>query len=194
MTSSGFPLRLNIDYSETPNRLTVFFRLIVSIPILIVAFAVGALQNGGTQILGPLLMIVFREKYPRWLFDWNLAMTRFTTRLWAYIFLITHVYPSTDDEQSVYLDFEYPDVQNDLNRWLPLVKWFLAIPHIILAIVLFLLLLLASLLTWFAILLTGRAPRRLFDFQVGVLRYGTRLSMYAFILTTDKYPPFSIQE
>ena len=194
MTSSGFPLRLNIDYPETPNRLTVFFRLIISIPILIVAFAVGALQNGGTQILGPLLMIVFREKYPRWLFDWNLAMTRFTTRLWAYISLITHEYPSTDDEQSVHLDFEYPDVQNDLNRWLPLVKWLLAIPHIILAIILFGLLFLASILTWFAILFTGRAPRGLFDFNVGVLRYGTRLSMYAFILTTDKYPPFSINE
>ncbi len=194
MTSSGFPLRLNIDYPEAPNRLTVLFRLIVSIPILIVAFAVGALQNSGTQILGPLLMIVFREKYPRWLFDWNLAMTRFTTRLWAYVFLITHEYPSTDDEQSVHLDFEYPDVENDLNRWLPLVKWFLAIPHIILAIILFALLLLASILTWFAILFTGHAPRGLFDFKVGVLRYGTRLSMYAFILTTDKYPPFSLNE
>ena len=194
MTSSGFPLRLNIDYPEAPNRLTVFFRLIVSIPILIVALAVGALQNSGTQILGPLMMIVFREKYPRWLFDWNLAMTRFTTRLWAYVFLITHEYPSTDEEQSVHLDFDFPDVQNDLNRWLPLVKWFLAIPHYVVLFVLAIIGVFAVIIAWFAILITGSLPRGLFDYIVGVMRYGTRVQAYAFILTTDKYPPFSLNE
>ena len=85
---------------------------------------------GGTGMLflPPLLMIVFRQKYPRWWFDWNLELLRFTNRVGIYFALMDDRYPSTDEQQSVHLDVNYPDAQQGLNRWLPLVKWFLAIP------------------------------------------------------------------
>ena len=127
MTNSNYPLRLTIDYPETPNRLTTAFRLIVSIPIWIVSSLISS--TAGILFLPAALMIVFRQKYPRWWFDWNRTFMRFDARVVAYAFLLTHEYPSTDEEQSVHLDFEYPYVQTDLNRWLPLVKWLLAIPH-----------------------------------------------------------------
>jgi hypothetical protein len=137
-------------------------------------------------------MIVFRRKYPRWWYDWNLEISRFTSRIGVYLFLMDDTYPSTDEQQSVRLDFPYPDVERDLNRWLPLVKWFLAIPHYIVLFFLFIAAIVCAIIAWFAILFTGRYPRGLFDFLVGVGRWGNRVNGYAFVLITDKYPPFSL--
>lgn len=190
MAASDFPLRLSIDYPEEPNRLTSFFRIIVSIPISVVMASIGA----NILLFPALLMILFRRKYPRWWFDFNLEMMRFSARIGAYGFLLTHQYPSTDEEQSVHLNFEYPDVPNDLNRWLPLVKWFLAIPHFVVLFILSFIAVIAVIITWFAILFTGRVPRGLFNYMEGVMRYGARLEVYALVLTTDAYPPFSIKE
>lgn len=139
-------------------------------------------------------MILFRQKYPRWLFDWNLMLTRFNARIGAYLLLLQDDYPSTDEEQSVHLDFPYPDVENDLNRWMPLFKWILAIPHYIVFILLLIGALIAVVVAWFAVLITGKMPPGLFDYLVGVMRYGTRIELYAFMLTTDEYPSFSINE
>ncbi|MCH7642746.1 MAG: DUF4389 domain-containing protein [Chloroflexi bacterium] len=193
MMDSGFPLQLRIDYPEEANRLTTLFRMFMAIPILIVASLITS-SGAGLQIMAPLVMIVFRQKYPRWLFDWNLALTRFNTRVGTYLFLLRHEYPSTDEEQAVHLDFAYPDVQGDLNRWLPLVKWLLAIPHYILLAFLLIGVAIAAVIAWFAILITGKMPRGLFDYIVGVMRYATRIQLYAFMLTTDVYPRFSINE
>jgi len=136
-------------------------------------------------------MIVFRQKYPRWWFDWNLNLVRFENRVFAYLFLLRDEYPSTDEEQAVRLDFPYPDVKNDLNRWLPLVKWLLAIPHVIillfLAIAVFVVVIISS------ILFTGRYPQGLFDFVVGVMRWGNRVQAYAIVLVTDRYPAFRLE-
>jgi hypothetical protein len=148
---------------------------------------------GGLLFLAPLLMIVFRQKYPRWWFDWNLGLTRFSTRVATYVALMDDRYPSTDDEQSVHLDIDYPDVPRDLNRLLPLVKWLLAIPHIVVLFFLGLGAIGAVVIAWFAILFTGRYPRGLFHYVEGVLRWGTRVSGYAFLLVTDRYPPFSLK-
>ncbi len=189
MPASDFPLTLTIDYPEEPNRLTTFFRMFVAIPIGIVLSALGSML-----FLPILLMIVFRQKYPRWWYDWNLALTRFSTRVTAYGFLITHEYPSTDEEQSVHLDIPYPDAQTDLNRWMPLVKWLLVIPHIIGLIILWIVALPLGIALWFAILFTGQVPRGLFNYMVGMLRYGSRMWAYGFLLTTDRYPPFSLGE
>jgi hypothetical protein len=147
---------------------------------------------GGMLFLGPLLMILFRRKYPRWWFDWNLELQRFTNRVVAYVALMDDRYPSTDDEQAVHLDYVYPDASQDLNRWLPLVKWLLAIPHLIVLIFLWIAALVVVVVAWFAILFTGRYPRGMFDFVEGVLRWGQRVIAYAFLLVTDKYPPFSL--
>jgi hypothetical protein len=206
-----YAARLNIDYPERLDRLTTFFRWIWIIPIAIVlAVLTGSgsqttVGQGGQQVMSSgggvssglwvatLLMIVFRARYPRWWFDFARELTRFGARVGAYALLVTDQYPSTVDEQSVHLEIDYPDVERDLNRWLPLVKWLLAIPHYVVLIVLWFAAVVAIVIAWFAILLTGRFPRGLFDFVVGVGRWSLRVAAYAFLLVTDQYPPFSLR-
>jgi hypothetical protein len=203
--------RLEIDYPEQLDRLTTFFRLIWIIPIMIILSLVSAAtswtvvtdtgetitgSSGGIAaglFTGTALMILFRQRYPRWWFDFAREFARFSTRVFAYLVLLTDQYPSTVEEQSVHLDLDYPDVEQDLNRWLPLVKWFLAIPHYIVLMVLFLAAIVVAVIAWFAILFTGRYPRGLFDYMVGVGRWGLRVQAYAFFLVTDQYPPFSLK-
>lgn len=208
--NTTYPARLDIDYPATLDRVTTFFRLIWSIPALIVLGLVSATDsntymneagekmatNSGGIAMGlfvaTALLILFRQRYPRWWFDFNLELNRFSTRVVAYLLLLTDRYPSTVEKQSVQLDIEYPDVKKDLNRYLPLVKWFLAIPHYFVLFFLAIGVVLATVVAWFAILFTGRYPKELFDFVVGVGRWGLRVTAYAFLLTTDKYPPFSL--
>lgn len=199
-----YPVRFDVDYPEKLDQLTTAFRIVMIIPIAIVLVMVsGAAMNsetgegaksvgGGLLIAGPLLMILFRQKYPRWWFDWNLELLRFTARVESYFFLLTDQYPSTDEGQAVHLDIDYPDVERDLNRWLPLVKWLLAIPHVIVLAFLWLATLVVVVVAWFVILFTGRYPRGLFDFVVGVMRWTWRAVAYALVLTTDRYPPFRL--
>jgi len=205
--STAYPVTFSVDYPERElNRLTTGFRVIVAIPILIVLAALGGegahygnQQSwafgggaGGLLFLAPLLMILFRQKYPRWWFDWNLELLRLENRVCVYLALMDDRYPSTDERQSVQLELPYPDAERDLNRWLPLVKWLLAIPHFILLVFLWLAAVVAVIIAWFAILFTGRYPRGLFDFVLGVLRWGNRVVAYAFVLVTDEYPPFRL--
>jgi hypothetical protein len=202
-----YPARLRVDYPDRDlNRLTTVFRLFAAIPIVIVLSSVSggvwqwsydngktaAAAAGGLLFFGPLLMILFRQKYPRWWFDFNLQLTRFSTRVSSYLALMSDRYPSMDEEQSVHLDLEYPNVKEDLNRLLPLVKWLLAIPHYIVLLVLTIASVFAVIAAWFAILFTGRYPRRLFTFVEGVMRWWLRVEAYAMLLTTDRYPPFRL--
>jgi hypothetical protein len=204
----AYPVQFSVEYPDRVlNRLTTAFRLIVAIPILIVAGSVGghegdygagghgwtfAAGTGGLLFLAPLLMILFRQKYPRWWFDWNLELLRFSNRIGVYLALMDDHYPSTDEQQAVALDFPYPDVKEGLSRWLPLVKWLLAIPHYILLVFLWIAAVVSVVIAWFAILFTGRYPRGLFDFVLGVFRWTNRVIGYAFILVTDEYPPFRL--
>jgi hypothetical protein len=194
-TSGGaaYPVQFDVPYPDRElNRLTTAFRIFVAIPILVVAASIGGHQASGTLFIPPLLMILFRQKYPRWWFDWNLQLQRFTNRLVVYLALMDDRYPSTDEQQGVTLELPYPDVQRDLNRWLPLVKWLLAIPHYIILAVLWVAAIVSVIIAWFAILFTGRYPRGLFDFVVGVFRWTNRVLAYAFLLVTDQYPPFQL--
>lgn len=147
---------------------------------------------GGLLFLGPLLMILFRRKYPRWWFDWNLELQRFSNRVVVFLALMDDRYPSTDERQSVQLDYAYPDARRELNRWMPLVKWLLAIPHYIVLFFLWIASIFAIVVAWFAILFTGRYPRGIFNFVEGVMRWGQRVFAYAFLLVTDRYPPFRL--
>lgn len=208
--TSDFPARLQVGYPDQLNRVTTFFRVILSLPIVILITILSAeatrtaYDRSGEAItqtsggigtglfLATLLMIVFRRRYPRWWFDFARELTRFGARVGAYVALLTDQYPSTEDEQSVHLEVDYPDVEQDLNRWLPLVKWLLAIPHYLILIVLSAGAVFAVVIAWFAILFTGRYPKVLFDFVVGVGRWWLRVQAYAFLLITDRYPPFSL--
>jgi hypothetical protein len=210
-----FPAALEIDYPDRDlDRLTTFFRLFTFIPIgIVLALLSGpmspgtqanepaasgdavilVLGSGGVVFLPTVLMLLFRRKYPRWWFDWNLELTRFTTRCFAYLALLRDEYPSTDEEQAVHVEIQYPDAAGELNRYLPLVKWFLAIPHYVVLFFLGVAAVVCVIVAWLAILLTGRYPRSLFEFVVGVFRWSLRVQAYAFLLTTDRYPPFSLE-
>jgi hypothetical protein len=217
-TDSDYAARLEIDYPEKLDRLTTFFRLIWIIPIAIILGlisgagetvtytivlneagevmrrtreTVGGLASG--LFVATVLMIVFRQRYPRWWFDFACELTRFGYRVGSYLLLLTDQYPSTVEEQAVHLGIDYPNVESDLNRWLPLVKWLLAIPHYIVLFVLGMAAFFLTIMAWFAILVSGQYPRSLFDFVVGVGRWGLRVSAYAFLLVTDRYPPFSLR-
>jgi Domain of unknown function (DUF4389) len=203
-----YPVQFNVEYPDRDlDRVRTAFRLFIAIPIAIVLAAASgggatygaggqastvAFGTGGALFAAPLLMILFRQKYPRWWFDWNLELARFENRVGAYLALMDDRYPSTDEHQSVALDFPYPDAREDLNRWLPLVKWFLAIPHFIVLAFLWLAAIFVVIFAWFAILFTGRYPRGQFDFVLGVFRWTNRVAAYAFLLVTDRYPPFRL--
>ncbi|MDQ3505585.1 MAG: DUF4389 domain-containing protein [Actinomycetota bacterium] len=206
-----YPARLTIDYPEKLDRLSTFFRIILAIPIVIALTLLtaaggetviaqtgeGIRTTGGGILSGifvaTVLMILFRTRYPRWWFDFARELTRFSSRVGAYMFLLTDKYPSTVEEQSVHVKLDYPDVERDLNRWLPLVKWLLAIPHYIVLAFLMIGAVVVGIIAWFAILFTGRYPRALFDYLVGVGRWALRVQAYAFLLVTDRYPPFSLR-
>jgi len=208
MQQVTYPVQFSVDYPDRAmDRVSTAFRILVAIPILIVLGAVSggtwgwSTDNGATTaaggaggllFLGPLLMIVFRQKYPRWWFDWNLELQRFGNRAGAYLALMDDRYPSTTDHQSVHLEYAYPDAASDLNRWLPLVKWFLAIPHYIALVFLWVAAVVVMLVAWFAILFTTRYPKGIFDFVEGVIRWQNRVIAYAFVLVTDSYPPFRL--
>jgi hypothetical protein len=208
--SETYAARLDIDYPEKLDRFTTFFRLIWIIPIGIILALLTATGNEtvaetGEQIertgggitgglfFATMLMIVFRQRYPRWWFDFARELTRFGARVSAYFFLLTDKYPSTVEEQSVHLEIDYPDVEQDLSRWLPLVKWLLALPHYIVLAVLAAVGIFVWVIAWFAILFTGRYPQALFDYIVGVGRWGLRVGAYMSLLVTDEYPPFSLR-
>jgi hypothetical protein len=207
MQQATYPVQFSVDYPDRPlNRLTTAFRIFVAIPILIVLatvssetwefasrdYSVAVSGAGGLLFLGPLLTILFRRKYPKWWFDWNVELQRFTNRVGIYLALMDDRYPATDEQQSVHLDYVYPDASRDLNRWLPLVKWLLAIPHYIVLLFLWIAAIVVVIIAWFAILFTGRYPRGLFDFVEGVFRWGNRVIAYAALLVTDRYPPFAL--
>ena len=205
-----YPARLEVDYSDQYNRVTTLFRVLMVIPIAIIygvltAGVTKTVYDDGGQTVSTtsggivsglfavtLLMILFRQRYPRWWFDFARELTRFAARVCAYLVLVTDEYPSTVEEQKVHLEIDYPDAERDLNRWLPLVKWLLAIPHYVVLFFLSIGAVFAIIVAWFAILFTGRYPRGLFDYVIGVGRWSLRVQAYAFLLVTDRYPPFSL--
>jgi hypothetical protein len=203
---SDYPVAFSVEYPDRKlNRLTTFFRIFTVIPIAIVAGVISTTYVGGGEagtwigsgvgiLTAPLvLMILFRKKYPRWWYEWNLELLRFGNRIGIYVALMDDRYPSTDEMQAVRLDFPYPDAQNDLGRGMPLVKWFLAIPHYFVLFFLYVGAFFVVVFAWFAILFAGRYPRGAFDFVEGVIRWHNRVLGYAFALVTDKYPPFRLR-
>jgi hypothetical protein len=215
LTDDAYALTFDVEYPQQLSRWRTAFRPIIAVPILVLVGLLVwpnesakmtaswgvepwtvTLPNisyfGGFLVLPPLLMIVFRRKYPRWWFDWNGGLLKLESRLTAYLYLLRDEYPSTDEDQAVHVTVRYPDASRELNRWLPIVKPLLAIPHYIALFVLTVASLVAVVIAWFAIVITGQYPRPLFDFIVGYLRWSNRVVAYAFVLATDEYPPFRL--
>jgi len=207
---NDYPVTFAVEYPERQlDRLSSFFRIFTVLPIAIVVGAIVGFSTSyrdagdttvtiavggiGLLFLPVLLMILFRNKYPRWWFDWNLELQRFVSRVGVYALLMDDRYPATDAHQGVRLDYRYPDVERELGRGMPLVKWLLAIPHYIVLAFLLIGVFFAAIIAWFAILFTGRYPRTLFDYIEGVLRWHNRVVGYAFALVTDQYPPFRLR-
>ena len=189
--ADAYPVQLDVEYPEGPrNRLTTLFRLLLMIPIVVVAAL--ASMGAGLMFVATLLMILFRKKYPRWWFDFGLELRRFSARVNAYAGLLRDEYPSTDEDQAVTVEISYPDVEGQLNRFMPLFKWLLAIPHYVVLYVLSICVLVVTVIAWFAILIVGRYPSGLFNFSVGVMRWSERVNAYVALLTTDRYPPFRL--
>ncbi len=189
----GFPVRLEVDYPDRAlNRTTSALRAFTAIPIMALVCLVNWGRSSGLLTAPVGLMLLFKRKYPRWWFDWHVELARFEARACAYALLLDDHYPSTDEEQGVHLEIDYPDAAHDLNRWMPLVKWFLVIPHIVVLAVLLIGVVGATIAAWFAVLFTGRYPRPWFDYVVGVMRWCSRVQGYAFTLVTDRYPPFRL--
>ena len=207
-TSTAYPVSLSIDYPDRNlNRLTTFFRIFTAIPIVIIIGLLSSAEFGwegggggvyryaaaGLVVLPLVLMLLFRQKYPKWWFDWNLSLTKFSTRVFSYLMLLTDQYPSTDKDQAVHIEIRYPDASKELKRGMPLIKWFLVIPHIFILVFLYIGIIFVTIIAWFSILFTGKYPESLFEYVVGVMRWSLRVSVYAFLLTTDKYPLFSLK-
>lgn len=194
MTSdiNPYPVRYDVEYPEGKrNRLTTLFRFILILPAVLIAGLVTA--AAGALSLATLLLILFRRKYPRAWFDWQVEMTRLSARVAAYAGYLRDEYPATDDQQAVTLDFDYPDAGVDLRRGMPLIKWLLVLPHFVILAVLVTAQFVVSIIAWLVIIFAGFYPRGMFNFSVGVNRWSERVNAYAFMLTTDRYPPFSLR-
>jgi hypothetical protein len=200
--SNSFPCaKISIAYSPTSDRLTAFFRIFCAIPAIIILCLLSGFHSKDFGLIAPgilflptMLMILFRKKYPKWWFDWNYALTKFSYRVGAYFLLLRDEFPAVEEDQSVQLELRYPDVTKELSCGMPLVKWFLAIPHLIILALLGVATVLVTVIAWFAILFTGKYPPKIHEFVVGVMRWGLRVSAYAFLLLTDEYPPFKLSE
>lgn len=199
----SYPVTFSVDYPERDlNRVSTFFRIFAAIPIAILiallpggsvgSYDYGVAASSGSLIFVPIvLMLLIRKKYPRWWYEWNVEFLRFANRIGVYVLLMDDEYPSTDERQAVHLDFAHPNAEQ-LNRGLPLVKWFLAIPHYVVLFFLSIGVFFAVIGAWFAILFTGRYPKGIFDFVEGTIRWHNRVIGYAFSLVTDEYPPFRL--
>ncbi len=193
--------KVSIPHSPVSNRLTAFFRIFCALPVFVILVLLSGFHSKDVQWVAPgilflptILAILFRKKYPRWWFDWNCALTKFSLRVMAFALLLRDEIPALEDDQSVMVELAYPDALKDLSRGMPLVKWFLAIPHIVILIFLFAAVVIMTVAAWFAILFTGRYPAKIHGFVVGVVRWGLRVNAYAFLLITDRYPPFTLAD
>lgn len=180
-----YPLRFDIEYPEKLSRLLIFVKLIFAIPVYLMFSLLSA-----SIPFAAFFAILFRKKYPRWWFDYSVSLLKFQARFFAYVLLLRDEYPAFEEEQAVHLEVDHP---SNPNRWLPLVKWILALPHYLVLYVLYVLGGLFVFIGWFAILLTGRFPKGLFNFVVGSMRWYLRVMAYTLYLYTDDYPPFSMK-
>lgn len=187
----GYPLRFSVEYPERLSRLLIFVKWLLAIPHFIVLYLLALIAY--LFVFIAFFAILFTKKYPKGLFDFVVGYYRWNANVGAYTELLRDEYPPFSWEGGRYpvtLEVDYPE---EMSRWLPLVKWLLAIPHYIALFFVGLIALLLLIIAFFAILFTGRFPRGMFDFIVGAARWNYRVTAYAGLLLTDAYPPFSLK-
>jgi hypothetical protein len=195
-------IETQIDVSLTErNRLTALFRLVIAAPMLIfiASFAPSAdlfSSDANYFMVGFLslpvaLAIVFRQIYPSYLLTFNEALLSLQTRVDAYVLLLTDGFPSIEENDVVSVVFPEVDAKA-LNRWLPLIKWFIAIPLYLVGIFYAIYAAFLTLFGWISILFTGNYPERCAEGVVGTIAYWNRVIGYALLLVTDEYPTFSL--
>lgn len=186
----GYPLRFDVEYPERLSRLLIFVKWLLAIPHFIVLYFLGIIAE--LFLLIGFFAILFTKKYPKGLFDFVVNVYRWNANAVAYTALMRDEYPPFSWDAGQYpvtFEVDYPE---ELNRWLPLIKWLLAIPHMVVLFFLYIVALVLWVLAWFAILITGRFPRGMFDFMVGAMRWQYRVTAYAYLMR-DEYPPFSMK-
>ena len=186
---------VEITYKKR-NKTTVFWRgiLVFPVAVFIGSFAVNAnwAWASGFIIVPALLSLVFREVYPSYLLTFNHALLELQTRVIAYALLLTDDYPSIERNKDIAVIF--PDIKGGktLNRWLPLVKWFLAIPLMVVGLVYSIIALGMTFIAWIMTWSTGTYPKWAGKFVLKTIRFWNRVSGYALILVSDKYPGFGL--
>jgi hypothetical protein len=181
------------------NRTTVFWRGILAFPVIIfvATFNVGMGTSGigaaGVIVIPALLAIVFRGKYPSYVLTFNHALIELSTRLAAYVLILNDKYPSIEGNSKVEVTFPDVDGGSKLHRGLPLVKWFLAIPHYIVGAVYLVISLGATLIAWVQTSITGRYPEWAGEIVLGTISYWNRVQGYMLLLVSDKYPSFKLK-
>jgi len=188
--ASGYPLRYDVEYQEKHSRLLIFVRWLLAIPHFLILYALMGVAN--VILFIAFFAILFTRRFPRGLFDFVVNIYRWNANVSAYVGLLRDEYPPFSWEAGKYpvtYEVDYPE---QLNRWLPLVKWLLALPHYIVLMLLLIVAVLLWIVAWLAILITGRFPQGIFNFIVGVTRWGYRVNAYVYLLRDD-YPPFSLK-
>ena len=195
--SNQIETQIDVTLTER-NRLTAFFRIILVVPmaIFVASFAPNWSNNTdswtvGILILPTALAIVFRQVYPSYLLTFNEALLSLQTRVDAYVLLLTDEYPSIEENDVVSVTFPEVDAKV-LNRWMPLIKWFLAIPLYLVGIGYIIYAAFLTLFAWISILFTGNYPEFCAEGVVGTIAYWNRVVGYALVLVTDEYPSFSL--
>ena len=187
----GYPVRYDVEYPEELSRWLIFVKLLLAIPHFIILWALGI--AAGVMGFIAFFAILFTKRYPRGLFDFVVGVNRWSANVDAYTGLLRDEYPPFSWEPGQYAVTYEVDYPEKLNRWLPLVKWWLlAIPHYIVLFALGIAAFVVCIIAWFAILFTKRFPRGLFDFIVGYRRWEYRVNAYTGLLR-DEYPPFSLK-
>lgn len=194
-------IETQIDVTLTErNRVSALFRIIVVVPmaIFVASFAPTDLSTSNSNylsvgffILPTALAIVVRQIYPTYLLAFNEALLSLQTRVDAYLLLLTDEYPSIEENDVVSVTFPEVDAKA-LNRWLPLIKWFLAIPLYVVGVFYIVYLFLLTIAGWFSVVFTGNYPEKCTEGVVGTIAYWNRVIGYAFLMVTDEYPSFSL--
>jgi len=195
-------IETQIDVTLTErDRISALFRIILVIPMAIFLASFSPSDYSSTDspnflavgflALPVALAIIVRQIYPSYLLAFNEALLSLQTRVDAYVLLLTDEYPSIEENDVVSVVFPPVDAKL-LNRWLPLVKWFLAIPLYVVGLFYILYSLLLTIFAWFNVVFTGNYPEKCAEGVVGTIAYWNRVAGYALLLVTDEYPTFSL--